>query len=95
MPSRYEVLCINKNDRPNPHERILSIGGRNADGTSWKLSQPDAIEGIETGKWSFFVRRGGHVVNVIVSVSRFGHKYLKTEGDNEHPDNLLALPECR
>ncbi len=95
MPSRHEVLCINKSDRPNPHERIISIGGRNADGTSWKLSQAEAIQGIETGKWSFFVHRGGHVVNVIVSVSRFGHKYLKTEADGEQPDNLLSLPECR
>jgi hypothetical protein len=95
MPSSHEVLCINKSDRSNPHERIVSIGGRNADGATWKLSLPDAIQGIETGKWSFFVRRGGHVVNVIVSGSRFGHKYLKTEADGEHPDNLLVLPECR
>jgi Protein of unknown function (DUF3892) len=95
MPSRHEVHCINKSDRLNPHERIISIGGRNEDGTTWKLSQQDAVQGIEDGKWSFFVRRGGHVVNVIVSVSRYGYKYLKTEADGEHPDNLLALPECR
>ncbi len=95
MSVRHEVLCINKSDRPNPHERILSIGGRNADGTAWKMPQPEAIRGIEAGKWEFFVRRGGHEVNVTVSVSRFGHKYLKTEADGDHPDNLLALPECR
>jgi len=95
MPSRHEILCINKSDRPNPHERILSIGGRNADGTAWKLSQQDAIEGIESGRWIFYVSRGGRTVNVVVSVSRFGYKYLKTEADGEHPDNLLSLPECR
>jgi Protein of unknown function (DUF3892) len=94
MPSRHEVLCIKKSDRLNPHERIIDIGGRNEDGTNWKLSQHDAIQGIETGKWSFFVQRGGHVVNVIVSVSRSGHKYLKTQADGEHPDNLLALSQC-
>jgi hypothetical protein len=95
MPARYEVLCINKSDRLNPHERIVNIGGRNGDGTSWKISQPDAIQGIESGKWSFFVRRGGREVNVVVATSRYGNKYLKTEPDGEHPDNLLALPECR
>lgn len=95
MPTRHEIQCINKTDRMNPHERIQYIGGRNADGTAWKLSQTDAIQGIESGKWSFYVRRGGHVVNVIVSVSRFGNKYLKTEADGDQPDNLLALPECR
>ncbi len=94
MPSRHEILCINKSDRPNPHERILSIGGRNADGTAWKLDQRAAIQGVERGEWSFYVRRGGHTINVIVSTSRCGYKYLKTESDGEHPDNLLSLPDC-
>lgn len=34
MPTRHEILCINKSDRSNPHERILNIGGRNDDGTA-------------------------------------------------------------
>jgi Protein of unknown function (DUF3892) len=59
------------------------------------LSQNDAIDGIESDTWSFFVRRGGHVVNAIVSKSRYGHKYLKTVADGDQPDNLLALSECR
>lgn len=95
MADRYEVLCINKSDRMNPHERITHIGGRNGDGTAWKVTLQNAISAIENGKWSFFVRRGGNVVNVIVAVSRYGYKYLKTENDGEMPDNLLSLPECR
>jgi hypothetical protein len=31
---------------------------------------------------------------VIIAVSPYGHKYLKTQADGEHPDNLLSLPEC-
>lgn len=95
MASRHEVLCINKSDRTNPHERITHIGGRNGDGTGWKLTQQDAIVGIEGGKWTFYVSRGGRTVNVIVSTSKYGNKYLKTENDGEQPDNLLSLPECR
>jgi hypothetical protein len=95
MPSRHEIMCVNKSDRPNPHERIASIGGRNPDGSAWKLSQPDAVDGVETGKWAFYVARGGSTVNVVVAVSRYGHKYLKTESDGEHPNNLLSLPKCR
>lgn len=95
MPDRHEILCINKSDRFNAHERITHIGGRNSDGTAWKITQPDAITGIENGKWSFYVSRGGRTANVIVAVSRYGNKYLKTEADGEQPDNLLSLPECR
>jgi Protein of unknown function (DUF3892) len=95
MPTSHEILCINKSDRPNPHERILTIGGRNGDGKQWTLSQPEAIQGILDNKWHFYVRQGGSTVNVIVATSRFGHKYLKTVADGEMPDNLLSLPECR
>lgn len=94
MAVDVEIKCINKTDRFDPHDRIKSIGGVNADGTRWKLSQPDAIVGIETGKWTFFVRQQGSVARVVVAVSRYGNKYLKTVADNEQPDNLLSLPEC-
>ena len=46
MPQRLEVTCINKSDRQNPHERILSIGGART-GTRWKFRQIDAIGYIE------------------------------------------------
>jgi len=89
---RYEVQCINKTDRSNPHERIQNIGGVSG-GTRWKLSQPDAIAGIEQGKWEFYVKRGGHEVRVIIAKHN-GNKYLKTEADGEQQNNLLSLPEC-
>jgi len=94
MSLSCEVKCINKRDRDNPYERILSIGGINNDGTRWKLSQQDAIEGIEKGTWSFYVTKIGRTVKVIVAQSKYGHKYLKTESDGEDPNNLLSLPEC-
>ncbi|MFC6548815.1 DUF3892 domain-containing protein [Cohnella cellulosilytica] len=94
MADRHQVLCVNKSDRYNPHERITHIGGKNTNGSRWKLTQQEAIAGLEGGKWSFYVSRNGHTVNVIVAVSRYGNKYLKTEADGDQPDNLLSLSEC-
>lgn len=93
MADSFQVSCINKSDRYNPHERILYIGGVSG-GTRWKLSQQDAINGIEQGKWNFYVSVNGNTVWVIVATSQYGHKYLKTQADGEHPNNLLSLPEC-
>lgn len=95
MATRHQVLCVNKQDRQNVHERITHIGGKNADGTNWRLSQEEAIKGIEDKKWEFFVKQGnGREVDVIVAKSQYGHKYLKTTADGEIPNNLLSLREC-
>jgi hypothetical protein len=93
MATKAEIQCVNKTNRYDAHERIRSVGGIQG-GQRWKLSQPEAIAMIESGQWSFYVTQGGRTVDVIVSTSRYGHKYLKTVADGEHPDNLLSLPEC-
>ena len=85
-----EVTCVNKQDRQSPYERITHIGG-----IGWRDTQTDAIRKIENRTESYYVRRGGNQVKVIVATSRFGHKYLKTESDGDEPNNLLSLPECR
>lgn len=86
---RLEVKCINKSDRSNPHERILRIGGH-----GWEHTQEQAIAWIENETFRYYVNQGGHQVDVIVAKSPYGHKYLKTTADGEHPNNLLSLPEC-
>ncbi len=93
MTQDIQVKCINKTNRLNPHERIQNIGGVNPDGARWKRGQPQAILDIENGTYRYFVSVGGHSVWVIVAIHS-GNKYIKTQNDGIHPDNLLSLPEC-
>ncbi len=95
MAQQVQITCVVKTDRTSPHERIHSVGGVNPDGTRWRLSEDAAIGYIENGTYSFYVDRPfGHRVAVIIAESQWGHKYLKTIADGEHPNNLLSLPSC-
>lgn len=89
-----QVKCVNKRDRPNPHERITHIGGYA--NSQWKITQEDAIRMIERGEWKFYVALAStnRSVWIEVAVSRFGNKYLRTVGDDDTRNNLLSLPEC-
>lgn len=96
MADRHQVRCITKKQHPNPHERITNIGGI-SNGTRWKISSDDAINGIETNKWAFYVEQTYNnrvYTSDVIVASRNGRKYLKTKNDGESPDNLLSLPEC-
>jgi hypothetical protein len=95
MAERHEILYSDKLGRASAHEQITHIGGRNGDGTTWKITQQEAISGITTGRWSFYVKREGNELEVIAAKSRLGHRFLKTERDGDQANTLLGLPACR
>lgn len=92
MADSFQVRCINKSDRYNPHERITHIGGFDSN-QAWRITEDEAILGIESGKWAFYTLVNGQRAEVIVAV-HLGRKYLKTTADGLEPNNLLSLPEC-
>lgn len=87
-----QISCINKSDRPNPHERITHVGGE--EGGGWKLTQQQAIDLIDRSEWLFYTLVNGSRARVVVATSAWGHRYLRTEADGQYENNLLRLPEC-
>ena len=88
------ITCINKQDRHDPFDRILYVGGGATLLGSWRKSQSDVIHEIESRINTFYVMSGPYRADVIVRVSRFDNKYITTEPDGENQNNLLSLPEC-
>ena len=74
----------------DPLERVACIGGVNADHTRWSLTQPAAIALIEKGSDEFFFRLGEQIVRVVV-LTHGGEKYLQSEREKTHPDDMLNL----
>jgi hypothetical protein len=91
--NRHEIKCIHKGNSQNPFDIIQSVGGINSNGTRWKISKNVAIEGIESGKWQFFITIDSNIIEVVIA-QYLGTKYLKTNLDNEFPETILSLPEC-
>lgn len=74
----------------DPFERVACIGGTNADRTRWSLSQTAAIKAIERGTDAFYFQVGDQRVRVVV-LTHGGEKYLQSEREKTHPDELLHV----
>jgi hypothetical protein len=74
----------------DPLERVESISGVNSDRTPWTLTQAAAIAVIEAGTDEFVIQGADKVVKLVV-FSRGGEKYLQSEREKTHPDDLLNL----
>lgn len=92
---RRAVLSVIRAYSHDPFERIDSIAGHGADKKRWSLSQSAAVAAIEAGTDEFFVTTSdGHPVKLVVFVHH-GQKYLRTEREKTHPDDLLSLLAAR
>jgi hypothetical protein len=90
-PYRFRTVSVaNRAYSHDPRERVASIGGTNSDHTRWRLTQAAAIAAIEAGTDEFVVKANGETVKLIV-LNHGGQKYLQTEREKTHPDDLLSL----
>jgi hypothetical protein len=88
-----EVGCITKPIR-DAHHRIQGIGGVNGDGSRWWMTQEQAIQMIETGRFFFYIRDGEERIKIITDVTDRGTKYIRTVADAVLSNNLNSLNEC-
>ncbi|HEY9248613.1 MAG TPA: DUF3892 domain-containing protein [Rariglobus sp.] len=88
--NRRIVSTVNRAYSNDPLERIESISGVNSDRTRWSFSQAAAIARIEAGTDAFSIKTGDQVVKLVVHVQG-GEKYLQSEREKTHPDDLLHL----
>ncbi len=84
------VSSINRAYSSDPLERVEAFSGINADRTRWRLSQAAVVAAIEAGTDEFFVNAGEGVVRLIV-VTAGGQKYVQSEREKTHPDDLVSL----
>jgi len=87
---RRIVSTVSRAYSRDPFERVEAIGGVNSDRTRWKLSQAAAIAAIEAGTDEFIVNATDCEVKLIV-LTHGGQKYLRSEREKTHPDDLLSL----
>lgn len=87
-----QIMCINKRQHYNPHERIIGVGGI-ISGAPWRITEEVAIHHIESGEWGFYTSVNGVSTWVVVATHN-GRKYLKSKADGYEPNNLLSLGEC-
>ena len=91
IPFRRRVIStVGRAYSRDPLERVASIGGVNSDHTRWNFSQPMAIALIESGTDEFLFHAGAQIMRVVVLTHR-GEKYLQSEREATHPDDLLNV----
>jgi hypothetical protein len=88
--NRRAVSSVSRAYSRDPFERIEYIAGINSDHTRWKFSQAAAIASIEAGTDEFFIKTNDQIVKLVV-FTRGGEKYLQSEREKTHPDDLLNL----
>jgi hypothetical protein len=91
MPHSWQISCIKRTGRDDPHLCIRSVGG--PEGSGWQLTLQGVLNHLRDGN-HFWVSVGGERVDVIVAIHE-GQPYIKTTADGVQPDTLLALPDCR
>lgn len=93
-----KITCINKDngDHFDPHEAITHLGWINeSTNESGKCTLKQMVDFLEKKNSAYVKDAWGNVAYLVVRISRFGNKFVKTLADGKETNNLLSLVECR
>ncbi|MEX0299702.1 MAG: DUF3892 domain-containing protein [Kordiimonas sp.] len=94
MANSHEILFVRRNLSNQSTTGITHIGGRLKEGAEWSIPSEEAIKGIQSGRFEFYIHNdAGEVEKLVVARHRRHGTYLKAEHDNVQPQKLLNLPE--
>ncbi|WP_035463648.1 hypothetical protein [Algoriphagus vanfongensis] len=94
---RLRVLCSQKITGLNHKTEITQIGGVNGSGEKWKVSEKEAIAGIQTGLFEFYIVENFKDVPVSIKeeiVEGQAKKQLVATGLGFLHNLLEDLPDC-
>jgi hypothetical protein len=93
MNQRYQILCIKGQNHPNQN-KLSFIGGKNPLGETWMLGVDQAIMGIESGKWEFYVNWEKESFEIEIQLDSENQKSLGTPKMPNQENLLFQLPQC-
>lgn len=91
MSILLKVQWVDQAEQPDPCQRIKHIGGSSG-ALKWRHSQADAIQSIEHGLFTYYVKKDMRALKLEIGMATNGHKYLKIQSDDSQPRLLLNLP---
>ena len=89
---RLRILCTRKISKETFNGDISHIGGVNGGGEKWNIAVKEAVEGIQSGLYEFYMVDGFEEINVNISGNI--EKTLTAIGKGYLHNLLFDLPDC-
>ena len=91
---RLRILCAKKISEGPLVGSITHIGGVNGTVDKWTISIKEAIEGINSQTWEFYIAENREELQVIICTSTDSESILSAKGQGYLHNLLEDLPEC-
>lgn len=92
--NRFRIFYVKKITRGPFKGDITHISGISESGENWNISIHEAIEGISSGRWGFYLVEGLEEIQVSICSLHDSEVFLSARGQGYLHNLLEDLPEC-